>query len=107
MGSTSIEPGSNISIPFTVSSDETGTFTVQASNDRNFLSTSPSNVAIAVGSGGNASGTVNMSVPASTVSGSDVTLTIEAQNSAGTDLNYAVLRFSVAAKVRQLNQMLK
>lgn len=51
------------------------------------------------GSGGTANSTVNLTVPDSAASGTDVTLTIEVQNAAGTDMNYIVLRFSVAAKV--------
>ncbi|XP_044046157.1 von Willebrand factor A domain-containing protein 7-like isoform X2 [Siniperca chuatsi] len=97
-----IEPGSTVSIPFTVSSDATGTFTVQVNNDRSFSSTSPSTVNIAAGSGGKANGTVTLTAPASTASGTDVTLTIEAQNAGATDINYAVLRFSVAARVTDL-----
>lgn len=104
---TNIEPGSTISIPFTVATttsgvvndSATGTFTVRATNDRGYTSSSPSSVTIGAGSGGAANGTVTLTVPASAASGTDVTLIIEAQN-AGTDINYAVLRFSVAAKVR-------
>lgn len=84
-----------------MSSDETGTFTVQVSNDRSFDLTSPGNVNIGPSDGGKANGTITLSVPASTKSGTDVTLTIQAQNAAATDINYAVLRFSVAAKVKE------
>lgn len=99
---TNIEPGSTISIPFTVATttsgvvnnSATGTFTVRATNDRSYASSSPSSVTIGAGS-------VTLTVPASAASGTDVTLIIEAQNAA-TDINYAVLRFSVAAKVRGL-----
>nr|XP_046264804.1 von Willebrand factor A domain-containing protein 7-like [Scatophagus argus]XP_046264811.1 von Willebrand factor A domain-containing protein 7-like [Scatophagus argus]XP_046264819.1 von Willebrand factor A domain-containing protein 7-like [Scatophagus argus] len=97
-----IEPGSTISIPFTVSSDSAGTFSVTVNNDRSFSSTSPSTVVITAESGGKANGTVTLTTPASTASGTDVTLTIEAQNAAGTDTNYAVLRLSVTAKVTDL-----
>ncbi|KAF3687457.1 von Willebrand factor A domain-containing protein 7 Protein G7c Precursor [Channa argus] len=101
-----IEPGSTISIPVTVAKTTngvvddfaTGTFIVRANNDRSYSSTSPHTVSIAPGSGGKASGTVTLTVPASAPSGTDVTLIIEAENEAATDNNYAVLRFSVAAK---------
>lgn len=107
---TNIEPGTTISIPFTVATttngvvniSATGTFTVRATNDRGYTSTSPSSITIVAGSGGTANGTVTLTAPASAASGTDVTLTIEAQNAAGTGINYALLRFSVAAKVREL-----
>ncbi|XP_070777457.1 von Willebrand factor A domain-containing protein 7-like [Enoplosus armatus] len=97
-----IEPGSTIDIPFTVSSDTTGTFTVQVNNDRSFSFTAPSTVNIVAGSGGKANGTVTLTATAGAASGTDVTLTIEAQNAAATDINYTVLRFSVTAKVTDL-----
>uniref|UniRef100_A0AAZ1WYJ8 VWFA domain-containing protein n=2 Tax=Oreochromis aureus TaxID=47969 RepID=A0AAZ1WYJ8_OREAU len=78
--SINIEPGTSITIPFTVSSDVTGTFRVQVSNDRSFDFTSPGNVSIGPSDGGKANGTITLTVPASTGSGTDVTLTIQAQN---------------------------
>lgn len=41
-----------------------------------------------------------LTVPSTAASGSDVTLTIEVQNTANSETNYAVLRFSVTAKVQ-------
>ncbi|XP_044046814.1 von Willebrand factor A domain-containing protein 7-like [Siniperca chuatsi] len=107
-----IEPGSTISIPFTVATttsgvvndSATGTFALRANNDRSYTSTSPSNITIAAGSGGKANGTVTLTAPASAASGTDVTLTIEVENAAATDINYAVLRFSVAAKVTDVTR---
>ncbi|XP_034450362.1 von Willebrand factor A domain-containing protein 7-like isoform X1 [Hippoglossus hippoglossus] len=104
---TNVEPGSTISIPFTVATTNGGvvntsatdTFTVRANNDRSYTSSSPSTVTAAAGSGGAANGTVTLTVPGSAVSGTDVTLTIEAENAAASDVNYAVLRLSVVAKV--------
>lgn len=109
INSTSVEPGSSLSIPFTVTSmsngavdpSASGKFTVMAQNDRSYASTSPSSVTM---SGGRASGTVSITVPSSASSGTDVTLTITAQNSAATDINYTVLRFSVVAKVSDVTQ---
>ena len=100
-----IEPGSSISVPFTVAqttngvvnTSASGTFTVKATNDRSYNSSSPSSVTITAG--GTANGTVTLTVPETAASGTDVTLTIEAQNAATTDINYALLRFSVSAKV--------
>ncbi len=50
-------------------------------------------------SGGSAQGTVSLTPPVNMVSGTDVTLTIEAEGPGGTDSNYAVLRLSVLSKV--------
>ncbi|XP_010777131.1 uncharacterized serine-rich protein C215.13-like [Notothenia coriiceps] len=109
---TNIEPGSTISVPFTVSSttngvvndSATGMFTVRANNDRSYTSTSPSSITIASGDEGTANGTVTLTAPASAASGTDVTLTIEAENAAATDINYTVLRFSVVAKVTDITR---
>ncbi|KAM7009756.1 von Willebrand factor A domain-containing protein 7-like [Tautogolabrus adspersus] len=109
---TSVEPGSSISISFTVATttngvvndSASGTFTVRANNDRSFASTSPGTVSITEGSGGKANGTVTLTVPGDAASGTDVTLTIEAENAAATDINYALIRVSVAAKVTDVNR---
>ncbi|XP_014906404.1 uncharacterized protein PB18E9.04c-like [Poecilia latipinna] len=101
--SQSIEPGSSISVSFTVSSEETGTFTIQANNDRGFTTACPSSVRIGAGDGGRANDTVTLIAPADAASGTDVSLTIVAENAAGTDINYVVLRFSVATKVTDLS----
>lgn len=42
---------------------------------------------------------MSLTPPANTVSGTDVTLTIEAEAPGGSDSNYAVLRLSVLSKV--------
>ncbi|TNN54197.1 von Willebrand factor A domain-containing protein 7 [Liparis tanakae] len=104
---TNIEPGSTVSVPFSVTTttnglvndSAVGTFTVRANNDRSYASSSPSTVTIAAGDGGKANGTVTLTAPASAASGTDVTLTIEAENTADSDINYTVLRLSVVAKV--------
>ncbi|XP_061625320.1 von Willebrand factor A domain-containing protein 7-like [Phyllopteryx taeniolatus] len=107
VNTTNIEPGSTIFIPFTVTittggvtnENATGTFTVRATNDRSFNFSSPGSVTIEADSGGKANDTVSLTVPESAPSGTDVTLTIEAENAAATEINFVVLRFSVAAKV--------
>ncbi|KAJ0050700.1 hypothetical protein NL108_005083, partial [Boleophthalmus pectinirostris] len=109
VSSMSIEPGSSLSIPFTVASlsngavnqNASGEFTVNAQNDRSYSSSSPSSVTM---SEGRANGTVTITVPSSAPSGSDVTLTITAQDSTASDINYTVLRFSVAAKVTDVTR---
>ncbi|XP_051939466.1 von Willebrand factor A domain-containing protein 7-like [Hippocampus zosterae] len=110
--STNIEPGSTVSIPFTVSTTTsgvvnktaTGTFIVRATNDRSFDSTSPGSVTIETDSDGKANGTVTLTAPDSAVSGTDVTLTIEAEDAATAGTNYIVLRFSVASEVTDVNR---
>ncbi|XP_077460424.1 von Willebrand factor A domain-containing protein 7-like [Stigmatopora argus] len=109
--STTIEPGSTVSIPFTVAKTSngvinetaTGTFSVRATNDRSFDSSSPGSVTIEADSNGKANGTVTLSAPDSAASGSDITLTIEVEDDATTDINFAVLRFAVAAEVTDVN----
>ncbi|XP_053711313.1 von Willebrand factor A domain-containing protein 7-like [Synchiropus splendidus] len=112
VSNTSIEPGSTISIPFTVASmangvvneSATGTFKVRSNNDRSFPSSSPSSVTVEAGSGGKANGTITVTVPSSAASGSDLTLTIEAENADASDINYAVVRFSITAKVTDVDR---
>ncbi|XP_041640427.1 von Willebrand factor A domain-containing protein 7 isoform X2 [Cheilinus undulatus] len=109
---TNIEPGSTITIPFTVAmttggfidDSTTGTFTVRANNDRSYTMTSPSTLSVTEGSGGKANGTVTLTVPGNAASGTDVTLTIGAENAAATDINYAVIRLSVTAKITDINR---
>lgn len=109
---TSVEPNSTISVPFTISitangtvdASATGNFTVRATNDRSYDSMAPSSIAVVAGSNGVANGTVTLTVPSTAASGSDVTLTIEAQNTDSTETNYVVLRFSVTAKVTDVTR---
>ncbi|XP_059903279.1 von Willebrand factor A domain-containing protein 7 [Gadus macrocephalus] len=104
---TSVEPGSTISVPFTVSStadgvvnaSATGTYSVRVSNDQGYTSTAPATVTL--GDGGTANGTVELTVPGAAASGSAVTLTVEAAKDA--DVNYAVLRLALAAKVTDVS----
>ncbi|KAF7648533.1 hypothetical protein LDENG_00155710 [Lucifuga dentata] len=89
-----IKPGTQFSVPFSVmTSGIGGNFSIRATNDRRFTSTSPST--LFVETGGSANGTVTLTVPENIASGSDVTLTIEAEAPGDTDTNYVVLRLSV------------
>ncbi|XP_029949230.1 von Willebrand factor A domain-containing protein 7-like [Salarias fasciatus] len=101
--SNNIEPGSSLSFPFTVSSSVSGTFPLQVRNDRSYDTTAPNSVTIASSSGGVANGTVTLTVPTSAESGTDVTVTIEVENAAGTQMNFAVLRFSVVTRVTDIS----
>ncbi|XP_037603512.1 von Willebrand factor A domain-containing protein 7-like [Sebastes umbrosus] len=93
-----LEPGTQLSVPFSVTtSGAGGTFTIRVTNDQGFSLTFPSRLVLATG--GIANGTVNITAPANTPSGTDVTLTIEAEASGGADTNYVVQRFTVLKKV--------
>lgn len=48
---------------------------------------------------GSAQGTVTLTAPPNTESGTDVTLTIEAEDPESSDSNYVALRFTVMTKV--------
>ncbi|KAM6911568.1 von Willebrand factor A domain-containing protein 7-like [Lycodopsis pacificus] len=87
-------PGTLLYVPFSVmTSGVGGNFTIQATNNRQFNSTSPTNIFLETGSSAN--GTVTLSAPLNTPSGSDVTLTIVVEAPGGEDTNYVVLRFSI------------
>ncbi|KAL7877063.1 hypothetical protein SRHO_G00037060 [Serrasalmus rhombeus] len=97
-----MEPGKTFTLPFTVATDGSGgVFNIRVSNDRSFVMTDiPSSLILA--HGGSANGTATLAVPGSTPSGSDVTVTIEAEAPGGADSNYAVLRLSVVAQVTDI-----
>ncbi|XP_037835112.1 von Willebrand factor A domain-containing protein 7-like [Kryptolebias marmoratus] len=98
-----LEPGSVLSVPFSVmTTGEGGSFTIQATNDQGFPLTSPSSLEL--DAGGSANGTVNITAPAATPSGTSVTLTIEAAAPGGADTNYAVLRLTVLQPVTDFAQ---
>lgn len=93
-----LEPGGTITVPFMVETNTTaGSYTVRARNDRNFDSSYPSSVTLEAG--GRAEGTLTLTAPTDTPSGTDVTLTIEAEAPGATDSNYVVMTFAVASKV--------
>ena len=91
-------PGSPFPVPFSVMTNGPGgNFTIRATNNRRFSSTSPSSLILETGKSSN--GTVTISAPRNTPSGTDVTLTIEAVAPGGVDTNYVVLRFSIVNPV--------
>ncbi|XP_049576222.1 von Willebrand factor A domain-containing protein 7-like isoform X2 [Syngnathus scovelli] len=100
--STNIEAGSTTSIRFNVTTASgIGAFMVRATNDRGYNTTSPNSVTLETHSGGNAKGIVTLTAPEGAASGTEVTLKIEVEDAAATDINYVVLRFSVTDKVRE------
>nr|XP_046266994.1 von Willebrand factor A domain-containing protein 7-like [Scatophagus argus] len=91
-------PGTPFSVPFSVMTNGTGgNFTIRTTNNRLFESTSPTSLFLE--NGESANGTVTLSAPLNTPSGTDVTLTIEAEAPGGQDTNYVVLRFSIVNTV--------
>lgn len=80
-----------------MTSGEGGSFTIQATNDQSFSLTFPSSLNL--DAGGSANGTVNITAPADTPSGTGVTVTIQAVALGSVDTNYAVLRFIILQKV--------
>ncbi|XP_031712874.1 von Willebrand factor A domain-containing protein 7-like [Anarrhichthys ocellatus] len=87
-------PGTPFSVPFSVMTTGVGgNFTIRATNNRQFNSTSPTNLFLETGS--SADDTVTLSAPLNTPSGSDVTLNIEVEAPGGEDTNYVVLRFTI------------
>ncbi|XP_063748781.1 von Willebrand factor A domain-containing protein 7-like isoform X2 [Eleginops maclovinus] len=93
-----LEPGTPLSVSFFVTtSGAGGTFSIRATNDQNFDSSFPSSLILVTGSSANE--TVNITAPSNTPSGTEVTLTIEAEAPGGADTNYVVLRFTVLKPV--------
>ncbi|KAJ8349027.1 hypothetical protein SKAU_G00276160, partial [Synaphobranchus kaupii] len=98
-----LEPGVPFSVPFTVmSSGMAGNYTIRSRDDRGFITSAPSSLFLE--SRGSAQGSVQLEAPSSTLSGTDVTLTIEAESPGRNDFNYAVLRISVLNKVTDLRR---
>ncbi|XP_040038303.2 von Willebrand factor A domain-containing protein 7 [Gasterosteus aculeatus] len=91
-------PGTPFSVPFSVLTRGVGgNFTIRATINQRFDSTSPTNVFLETGVSAN--DTVTLSAPLNTRSGDDVTLTIEAEAPGGEDTNYVVLRIPVVNTV--------
>ncbi|KAI7810845.1 von Willebrand factor A domain-containing protein 7 [Triplophysa rosa] len=91
-----ITPGVPFSFNFTVSTNTTaGNYTIRARTSNGFSVSVPSS--LNVESGRSAQGTATLTVPSITESGTDVTLTFEAEAPGSTDLNYAKLRLIVSA----------
>ncbi len=70
-------------------------YTIRAWTDRSFSVSFPSS--LDMGTEGSAQGNVTLTAPSDTESGTDVTLTIVAEESG--DSNYVALRFTVMTKV--------
>ncbi|XP_056313191.1 von Willebrand factor A domain-containing protein 7 [Danio aesculapii] len=101
--SSTIEPGIPLDLNFTLVNNATGgNYTIRARTDRNFNVSFPNSLFI--GAEGSAQGTVTLIAPSGTDSGTDVTLTIEAEAPVSGDSNYLALRFTVMNKVTDLSR---
>ncbi|KAM7418548.1 hypothetical protein PAMA_015926 [Pampus argenteus] len=101
----SVEPGKAFKLPFSVMTQGPGgQYLISSRNDREFPMSYPKSLDLTTGQYTNANLTITP--PANTSSGTDVTLTLEAQSSSGIDSNYAVLRFSVVTKITDFIQPL-
>ncbi|XP_071360801.1 von Willebrand factor A domain-containing protein 7-like [Trachinotus anak] len=99
------EPGKAFKLPFSViTQGPGGQYHISARNDRNFPMSYPSSLTLTTGKYTN--DTLTITPPASTPSGTDVTLTVEAKSSSGADSNYIVLRLSVVTKITDFVQPL-
>uniref|UniRef100_A0A8C2A179 von Willebrand factor A domain containing 10, tandem duplicate 2 n=1 Tax=Cyprinus carpio TaxID=7962 RepID=A0A8C2A179_CYPCA len=93
-----IEPGTPFVLNFTLVTNATGgSYTIRARTDRSFSVSFPSS--LNAGTEGSAQGTVTLTAPSNTESGTDVTLTIEAEDPESSDSNYVALRFTVMTTV--------
>ncbi|XP_030594425.1 von Willebrand factor A domain-containing protein 7-like [Archocentrus centrarchus] len=99
----SVEPGEDFKLPFSVMTQGSGgKYSIGVRNDRNFPMSFPNELTLTTGQYANA--TLTITPPASTESGTDVTLTVEAKSSDGVDSNYVVLRLSVVTKITDFVQ---
>ncbi|CAN9509884.1 unnamed protein product [Ophioblennius macclurei] len=92
------EPGQDFKVPFSVMTQGSAdSYTIGIRNDRDFKMSYPAKLQLTPGQYANA--TLVITLPKDTLSGTDVTVTIEAKSSSGADSNYAVLRLSVMTKI--------
>ncbi|MBN3304682.1 VWA7 protein, partial [Amia calva] len=93
-----LEPGQDYIIPFTVETKVLGDiFSISVRDDKSFMIKTTES--ITAGSNGTARGTFALSVPATVASGTDLTITVEAQSTSTSDFNYAVLRLAIDKRV--------
>ncbi|XP_055060960.2 von Willebrand factor A domain-containing protein 7-like isoform X1 [Misgurnus anguillicaudatus] len=98
-----LKPGIPLNVNFTVTSKQTkGSYIIRARNDRGFNVSVPSS--LSVKAGGSTQGTATLTPPSNTESGTDVTLTIEAEDPGSTDLNYVKLQLTVMAEITDVSK---
>nr|XP_055060962.1 von Willebrand factor A domain-containing protein 7-like [Misgurnus anguillicaudatus] len=98
-----LQAGIPLNVNFTLTSNgSAGIYTIRARNDRGFNVSVPSS--LSVEEGGSIQGTATLTPPFNTVSGTDVTLIIEAEAPGSTDLNYVTLRLTVMAEITDVSK---
>ncbi|XP_061755101.1 von Willebrand factor A domain-containing protein 7-like [Nerophis ophidion] len=94
-------PGTPFSVPFSVSEDRGGNFSVTVTtNDQRFTTSAPGSVQLQPGVPSN--NTVMVFAPLNTPSGTTITLTVEVKNPDSGDTNYLILRIGVFNTVTDL-----
>ncbi|TRY95912.1 hypothetical protein DNTS_021432 [Danionella cerebrum] len=89
------EAGVTLRVNFTVACNTSdGNYTIRALNDQGFSVSVLDPVLVLTG--GSAQGSITLTTPSDTESGTDITLTIEAEAPGSTDLNYATLKITVS-----------
>ncbi|XP_077102696.1 von Willebrand factor A domain-containing protein 7 [Siphateles boraxobius] len=89
------QPGVPFSLNFTVTSNTTGgNYTIRARTDLGFSVSFPRYLILVAG--GSAQGSVTLTAPSDTESGTDFRLTIEAEAPGSSDLNYAIVQLTVS-----------
>ncbi|KAA0722150.1 hypothetical protein E1301_Tti009102 [Triplophysa tibetana] len=98
-----LQPGIPLNVSFKLTNNGTaGHYTIKAQNDRGFKVSVPS--FLNVEARGSAQGSVTLTDPSNTESGTDVTFTIEAEAPGSADLNYVTLRLTVTAEVTDVSR---
>ncbi|XP_073670359.1 von Willebrand factor A domain-containing protein 7-like [Paramisgurnus dabryanus] len=98
-----LQAGIPQNVTFTLASNgSAATYTIRARNDRGFNVIVPSS--LSVEEGGSTQGTATLTPPINTVSGTDVTLVIEAEDPGSRDLNYVTLRLTVVAEITDVSK---
>ncbi|XP_065121290.1 von Willebrand factor A domain-containing protein 7-like isoform X2 [Paramisgurnus dabryanus] len=98
-----LQAGIPLNVTFTLASNgSAGIYTIRARNDRGFNVIVPSS--LSVEEGGSTQGTATLTPPINTVSGTDVTLIIEAEAPGSSDLNYVTLRLTVMDEITDVSK---
>ncbi|XP_028831595.1 von Willebrand factor A domain-containing protein 7-like [Denticeps clupeoides] len=98
-----VEPGTVLTVPFMVTtSGQSGDHIIRVWNSRDFSTSFPH--LIYLETGGSAEGMVTISIPSDATSGTEVTLTIEAQSPEHVNSNYALLHLVIVTKTTDLKR---
>ncbi|XP_061818974.1 von Willebrand factor A domain-containing protein 7-like [Nerophis lumbriciformis] len=94
-------PGTPFSVPFSITEDMGGNFSITVTtNDQRFTTSAPSSLLVQPGVSTNS--TIMVFAPLNTPSGTTITLTIDVKNTDSEDTNYLILRIVVFNTVTDL-----